>query len=41
MSKKTAIILSVICFVLLAILIVCEKKYPTAGAELFREIMGK
>lgn len=39
MSKKTAIMLSIICFVLLAILIVCEKMYPTAGAEFLREIM--
>ena len=31
MSKKTAIIISVILFV---ILIVCEKMWPTAGANL-------
>ena len=30
MSKKTAIILSIICFFLLAVLVVLEKKYPEA-----------
>ena len=34
MSRKTAIILSVILFIILCALIVCEKKWPTAGCEL-------
>ena len=34
MSKKTAIIISVVLFILLCVLIVCEKKWPTAGADL-------
>lgn len=38
MSKKTAIIISIICFVILAVLIVLEKKFPEAGSELFSQI---
>ena len=34
MSKKTAIIISVILFVILCALIVCEQMWPTAGANL-------
>ena len=34
MSKKTAIIISVIVFVLLCVLIICEKKWPTAGTDM-------
>lgn len=34
MSKKTAIIISVILFVLLCALIICEKKWPTAGTDM-------
>lgn len=34
MSKKTAIILSIICFFLLVVLIVLEKKYPEFGYNL-------
>lgn len=34
MSKRTATILSIICFVLLVVLIVLEKKYPAAGYNL-------
>ncbi len=34
MTKKTAIILSIICFMLLVVLIVLEKKYPEAGYDL-------
>lgn len=34
MSKKTAVILSIICFMLLVVLIVLEKKYPEAGYDL-------
>lgn len=34
MSKKTAVILSIICFMLLVVLIVLEKKYPEAGYNL-------
>lgn len=41
MSKKAAIILAVICFVSLMILMVCEKRYPTAGVELLQNLMGK
>ncbi len=36
MTRKTAIILSVICFLILAVLIFCEKKYPEAGSELIQ-----
>ena len=35
MSKRTATILSIICFVLLVVLIVLEFKYPEAGSRLF------
>lgn len=41
MSKKVAIMLSIICFAILVVLVVCEKKYPTAGVELLRGLMGK
>lgn len=34
MSKTTAIILSIICFFLLAVLVVLEKKYPELGYDL-------
>lgn len=34
MSKKTAIIASVVIFILLVALIICEKKWPEAGTEL-------
>ncbi len=39
MARKTAIILSVICFLILVVLIICEKKYPEAGSELIRGMM--
>lgn len=38
MSKKTAIILSIICFIILVVLIIFEKRYPEAGSELFSAI---
>ena len=34
MSKKTAIIISIVLFIILCGLIVCEKKWPTAGTDL-------
>ena len=34
MSKKTAIMISVVLFIILCALIVCEKKWPTAGTDL-------
>ncbi len=34
MSKKTAIIISVVLFIVLCALIVCEKMWPTAGTNL-------
>jgi membrane protein involved in colicin uptake len=34
MSKKVAIIISVVLFIILCALIVCEKKWPTAGTDL-------
>ncbi len=34
MAKKTAVILSIICFLLLVVLVVLEKKYPEAGYDL-------
>lgn len=34
MSKKTAIIISIVLFIILCVLIVCEKKWPTAGTNL-------
>lgn len=39
MSKKTSIIISAICFVLLLVLIVLEKKFPEAGSELLGLIL--
>lgn len=33
MSKKVSIILSVILFLALVALIICEKRYPEAGAQ--------
>ena len=41
MSKKTAIILSAICFAILVVLIICEKKFPEAGSELICGFIGK
>ena len=34
MSKKTSIIISVVLFIILCALIVCEKMWPTAGTDL-------
>ena len=34
MSKKTAIIISAVLFIVLCALIVCEKMWPTAGTNL-------
>lgn len=34
MSKKTAIIISIVLFIILSGLIVCEKKWSTAGTDL-------
>lgn len=34
MSKKAAIVISVILFIILCVLIVCEKKWPTEGTNL-------
>jgi hypothetical protein len=34
MSKKVAIIISIVLFIILCVLIVCEKKWPTAGTDL-------
>lgn len=34
MSKTTTIILSVICFIILVLFIICEQKNPEAGYEL-------
>lgn len=36
MSKKIAIALSILLFIILCVLIVCEKKWPEAGSELLR-----
>lgn len=41
MSRKTTITLSVVIFVALAALIICEKKWPTAGTELISRIFSK
>lgn len=38
MSKKVSIIISVILFVILAVLIVCEKMNPGAGSALLQGI---
>ena len=40
MSKRTALVLSIICFVLLMVLVVLEKKYPEAGSELLMGMIG-
>lgn len=34
MSKKLAIVISVVLFIILCVLIVCEKLWPTAGSDL-------
>lgn len=34
MSKKVAIVLSIVLFIVLCALIVCERLWPTAGSEL-------
>lgn len=34
MSKKLAIVISVVLFIILCVLIVCEKQWPTAGSDL-------
>lgn len=34
MSKKVAIIISIILFIILIALIICEKTWPTGGADL-------
>ena len=39
MSKKSAIIISVILFVLLAALMACEVTHPAGGAEMIRTIL--
>lgn len=41
MSKTTAVILSVICFIILVLFIICEKKSPEAGYELLHGICIK
>ena len=40
MSKRTALVLSIICFTLLMVLIVLEKKYPEAGSEMLSGLLG-
>ena len=41
MSKKAVIIISAICFCVLLALMICEKKYPEAGAEFFGNLIGR
>lgn len=38
MSKKVSIIISVILFIALVALIVCEKQWPGAGVDLLRKL---
>ncbi len=38
MSKKLAIIISAILFVLLVVLIICEKSWPTGGSDLISSL---
>ena len=38
MSKKISIVISVILFIILMVLNVCEKKNPEAGTELIHSI---
>lgn len=40
MSKKMALILSIILFIILVVLIVCESMWPTGGSELFENLFG-
>lgn len=41
MSKKTVIILSIILFMILIALIVCERCYPEAGTQLIENLVTK
>jgi hypothetical protein len=40
MSKKVSIGLSIVLFIVLAALIVCEKMYPGAGVTFMNGILG-
>lgn len=40
MSKKTAIILSVILFAALVVLLYCERRWPEEGIQLLGGILG-
>ncbi|MGN0151071.1 MAG: hypothetical protein ACI39Q_01240 [Wujia sp.] len=40
MSKKISIILSVIMFILLVVLIVCESRWPEAGSSFLYGLLG-
>lgn len=39
MSKKLAIGISIILLIVLCVLIVCERKWPTAGTEIFMQML--
>lgn len=40
MSKKSCYILSIVLFIILCILLVCERMNPEAGSSLFSMILG-
>ncbi len=40
MSKKVTIIISIVLFIILCVLIVCEKKWPEAGSDLILGMMN-
>lgn len=40
MSKKVSIVLNIILFILLVVLIICEKKWPEAGTTFFYGLLG-
>lgn len=39
MSKKISIIISVVLFILLVVLVICEKQNPEAGSALIQSIL--
>lgn len=40
MSKKVSIAISVVLFIILVVLIVCERKWPEAGTDIVSNMIG-
>lgn len=40
MSKKASIIISAVLFVILAVLVICERQWPEAGSNLLFGLLG-